>query len=101
MWWRSKQRAAAEALLVALQGGAILKAHRTVDGAKVHKLHHQRAEPIPIDAAIVRHLEKRGLLRSNMKFPAATYLLTAKGSTLAQQVDQTSTQPLMARTPIH
>lgn len=101
MWWRKKNRNAANVLLVALQEGAILKAHRTMDGEKVHKLHCQGREPTAVDNTIVRYLETHGLVCSNMKFPAATYLLTAQGVALAQELGQTTLMPVIVRTSVN
>lgn len=100
MWWRKKQRAAAKALLVDLQNGAILKVHRTLDGAKVHKLHRHGVDATEINIAIVRYLEKQNLIQSNMKFPAATYLLTEQGAATRQRIDGSSTKSLTARTSV-
>ncbi len=72
--------AAAKQILLALQVGASLKAHRTVDGVKQHKVHPLQGDAFMVPASAVRELEKRAWLRSNMKFPAATYLLTQAGS---------------------
>ena len=71
-------------ILAALQGGCYLKIHRTLDGAKVYRLYCSSApddqgEELP--AAPVDALEQHGYLQSNMKFPAATLLLTARGAT--------------------
>ena len=65
--------------MLALQAGAALKAHRTLDGAKYHKVHPLQGDDFTVPAAAVRELENRAWLRSNMKFPAATYLLTEQG----------------------
>ncbi len=69
-------------ILAALQGGCYLKIHRTVDGDKVYRLYcssssDDRGEELP--AAAVDALERHGYLQSNMKFPAATLLLTERG----------------------
>lgn len=67
-------------VLAALLQGAYLKAHRSLDGEKVHKLHYSENGQIEIIAdAIVERLLKRNYLCSNMKFPAATYVLTEVG----------------------
>jgi hypothetical protein len=65
-------------LLRAMAGGAILKAHRDLDGAKTHLLHLLEGEAQPVDASLVESLRDLGLIQSNLKFPAATYLLTDK-----------------------
>ena len=63
--------------------GATLNAHRTLDGAKVHTLHPLDGEPVDVDRAAVDYLKQHGLIASNMKFPAATYLLTERGIAVA------------------
>ena len=71
-------------ILAALQAGCYLKIHRTLDGAKVYRLHcsddagTSRVEELP--PAEVDALERHGYLQSNMKFPAATLLLTQRGA---------------------
>ncbi len=77
------QRAARD-LLTALRQGAVLKVHRTVDGAKVYRLHGAGATggqggSEEVAAGLVDSLERGGYLQSNMKFPAATLLLTEQG----------------------
>lgn len=66
-------------ILHAVRQGASVKAHRTLDGAKIHKVHPLEADAFAVSEAAVRMLEQRGWLRSNMKFPVATYLLTETG----------------------
>jgi hypothetical protein len=70
-------------ILMAMREGATLKAHRTLDGEKTHRLHPLEGEPEPVDAADVEVLREAGLIASNMKFPAATYVLTAQGIEIA------------------
>lgn len=67
-------------LLDALSQGAQLKAHRYLDGHKLHKLYNVEtaAEEI-VEDQVVDRLLQRGLIYSNMKFPAATYVLTKAG----------------------
>jgi hypothetical protein len=71
-------------VLLALQQGCHLKVHRTLDGAKVYRLHGAAAggEDAAEEVApgVVETLERRGYLQSNMKFPAAAYLLTERGA---------------------
>ncbi|MEX1019955.1 MAG: hypothetical protein WDZ49_09870 [Litorilinea sp.] len=71
-------------ILRALVHGAHLKSHRTVDGDKVYSLH--RADGT-VQTTVAMHdvamLRAQGLLVGNMKFPAATYLLTQAGWQLA------------------
>ena len=70
-------------ILAALQAGGYLKIHRTLDGAKVYRLYRSsssddQGEELP--AGPVDALERHGYLQSNMKFPAATLLLTPRGA---------------------
>jgi hypothetical protein len=69
-------------ILRAMHDGATLKAHRTLDGEKVHRLHPLVGEPELVDAALVESLRDLGLIQSNLKFPAATYILTERGAGL-------------------
>lgn len=70
-------------LLAALQAGDVLKVHRTLDGAKQHRLHPLDGSPTrTVAAADVEALLSAGLIASNMKFPAATFLLTPEGGGL-------------------
>ena len=62
-------------LLRAMLDGASLKAHRDLDGAKTHLLHLLAGDPLPIAAELVESLRSLGLIQSNLKFPAATYVL--------------------------
>jgi hypothetical protein len=62
-----------------MRGGATLKAHRTLDGEKIHRLHPLDGPPEDVDSAAVERLKRRGLIASNMKFPAAVYLVTDEG----------------------
>jgi hypothetical protein len=69
-----------QSVLAALAQGATLKAHRSLDGAKVHRLHPLDGGPAQaVDPGTVAALHELGLVESNMKFPAATYLLTDRG----------------------
>jgi len=99
MWvnWGNPLSTVARALLIELAAGATLKAHRTVDGDKRHTLQRLTGEQVPVAAATVRTLERRHLLASNMKFPAATYLLTEPGLRLARSLAATPTTPLSVR----
>ena len=85
------------ALLTKLQQGAVLKVHRTVDGDKTYRLHQPGAPDQEIDAALVMALAHLGLVQSNMKFPAATFLLTDKGATVARQLSGASVEPMGPR----
>jgi hypothetical protein len=83
------------ALLVSLQQGAVLKVHRTLDGDKVYRLHTEQAGPRMTEVApvLVAALTGLGLLQSNMKFPAATFLLTDSGVAVAMQLSGAAVEP--------
>ena len=88
-----------ESILQALINGATLKAHRYLDGAKVYKLHPLNGPAEPVERATVDYLKQQGFIKSNMKFPAATYLLTERGEKVATPVAEPETIPLSARIP--
>jgi hypothetical protein len=69
-------------LLLRLFQGDTLKDHRYLDGSKVYKLHPLDGPPETVHRATVEVLRRRGLIESNKKFPAATYLLTPAGRAL-------------------
>jgi hypothetical protein len=78
---------AAEQLLRTLGGGGTLKVHRTVDGAKLFRLYPLgNAAPEEVQPALVESLQRQGLIQSNLKFPAAVYLLTDQGIALAARL---------------
>ena len=97
MWWRKQQAVEERMLLVDLITGAVLKAHRDLDGTKIHKLHRSGQAPTVIDEQTVRRLEEKKLIQSNMKFPAATYLLTIHGVTLARELSGVQDEPVVVR----
>lgn len=67
-------------LLAAVAAGDTLKVHRTVDGEKVYRLHPLDGSPeIEVASRDAEALLAQGLIESNMKFPAATFLITPKG----------------------
>jgi hypothetical protein len=85
-------------LLVSLAHGSTLKVHRDMHGAKVYKLHPlHKASAEMIPTATVEHLRKHKLIDSNMKFPAAVYLLTGRGATIAARLSNASISPLGPR----
>ncbi|MDQ3249184.1 MAG: hypothetical protein M3Q45_08255 [Chloroflexota bacterium] len=85
-------------ILCALAGGSRLQDHRTVEGDKVYKLHPLDEAPGEmVVAATVDYLQRHGLIDSNMKFPAATYLLTDKGATVAATLTGAPTRPLTTK----
>lgn len=83
IWARGKLSADAEAVLRALITGSSLKSHRDLDGRKVYRLHALDGGQEVLRKAVVDGLRRRGLIVSNQKFPAATYVLTEKGKARA------------------
>jgi len=79
---------AQRAILVAMQAGDRLKVQRTLDGAKVFWLHPRVDDDAAVElvGAVVDSLVRAGLIESNMKFPAATFLLTDKGVAAAAHI---------------
>jgi uncharacterized protein YjhX (UPF0386 family) len=72
-------------ILCALAEGLILKGHRTMDGEKLYKLHQMDGSVIEqVDPAVMDDLKEEKLIHSNMKFPAASFLLTEKGLKAAE-----------------
>ncbi len=69
---------AQEQILQSLIRGATLKSHRYLDGTKIYKLHPLDGPASEVDRTAVEALKAHGLIHSNQKFPAATYLLTDK-----------------------
>lgn len=64
-------------LLHDLASGATLKSHRYLDGRKVYQLHWLDGRPPQtVRRSTVAAMQARGLIFSNQKFPAATYMLT-------------------------
>jgi hypothetical protein len=74
---------AQQQVLKTLHRGATLKAHRYLDGRKQYKLHHLDGSSQTVRRPTVDALKRAGLIDSNKKFPAATYLLTDEGRRLA------------------
>lgn len=96
--WPGRVSARERALLVALVHGAHLKAHRTLDGDKSYRLHRADGSILETVApADVERLRHAGLIVGNMKFPAATYLLTPAGLALAQRHSPDAQRPLTPR----
>lgn len=73
-----------QAILAAMAEGAQLKSHRYLDGTKHYRLHPLDAPPAEVKKSSVDTLLKSGLVTSNQKFPAATYMLTPEGRQAAQ-----------------
>jgi len=86
-------------VLAALADGAVLKVHRSLDGDKLHRLHPlDDSAAQPVHEQTIASLLHQGLLESNMKFPAATFLLTDKGLAVAQRLSANTTTPVSIRT---
>ena len=83
-----------ETVLRAVAQGGTLKTHRSMDGEKLSKLHPLSAPAFAVDPAVVDALKRRKLIRSNMKFPAATYLLTDRGRAVASGLGDGDSAPL-------
>jgi hypothetical protein len=97
MFGRRKLASEARDLLGELAAGAALKVHRDVDGGKVYRLHPLTGAAREVDERLVADLRRRGLIESNMKFPAATYLLTEKGGREADRLVQRRGRPISSR----
>jgi hypothetical protein len=90
--------AAEKDVLRALVSGSRLQSHRELDGSKRTCLHALTGEAVqPVAAAVVERLRMLGLLESNMKFPAATYLLTTQGVKVAAVLTDNPLHPLTSR----
>ncbi len=77
----------AEQVIARLAQGWALKSHRYLDGRKEHRLHPLGEGAVqPVAERTVRQLERRRLIHSNMKFPAANYLLTERGQAVAAEL---------------
>jgi hypothetical protein len=77
--WRLGLSKEALQILHAMQMGWTLKSHRYLDGTKVYRMHSLGGEILEVRDADVAGLLRRGLLHSNQKFPAATFLLSDCG----------------------
>jgi len=84
-------------LLRALINGDTLKSHRSLDGTKRYKLHPLDGPAETVRWTTVEALKNHGLIDSNKKFPAATYLLTEKGQQIASTLTETTSKPLSAK----
>lgn len=90
--------AAEKRVLLAIARGWTLKSHRYLDGEKEYRLHPlDEGDVQPVAWETVDGLRERGLIDSNKKFPAATYLLTDKGREVVEGSGFSSEQhPLTA-----
>lgn len=78
---------AQEVVLKALADGIVLKGHRNIEGEKRYKLHAMDGSELAIiDAQVIDFLKENKLVHSNMKFPAASFLLTDKGREIASRL---------------
>ncbi|MEZ4657133.1 MAG: hypothetical protein R2911_06145 [Caldilineaceae bacterium] len=84
-------------VLAALAVGAVLKSHRDLDGHKVYRLHPLQGSSLALSPHMVDPLKRHKLIESNMKFPAATYILTDKGRQFVEQQVQVPVNSLTAR----
>jgi hypothetical protein len=73
-------------VLRALAEGWTLKSHRYLSGVKVCRLHALDGRSRIVPRRVVAALREKGLLFSNQKFPAATYLLTSRGRQAAARL---------------
>jgi uncharacterized protein YjhX (UPF0386 family) len=68
-------------LLESVAQGDVLKVHRSMDGEKQFRLHALDGSAVQVvSSEDVELLMRLGLVGSNMKFPAATFLLTEAGA---------------------
>jgi hypothetical protein len=85
-------------ILRALVSGYQLKSHRELDGNKFYSLHNTSDDTTQsVSTASVERLRDLGLIAGNMKFPAATYLLTAEGERMATSLTTSPFRPILAR----
>jgi hypothetical protein len=75
-------------LLQALAHGCALKSHRDIDGSKCFRLHPLTGPDEVVQKKVVDALLRQGLISSNQKFPAATFMLTEKGRIAAAALEQ-------------
>ena len=88
--------AESQKLLLSLAAGATLKSHRDIEGRKSYKLHPLRGAATSVRYRVVQKLRHKRLLETNQKFPAATFLLTEKGSLIAGRLSRRQVTPLTA-----
>jgi hypothetical protein len=89
---------AEQSLLRALVSGQHLRADRTMDGGKTCWLHDSRGvSQAAVATDVVERLCTAGLLVGNLKFPRASYLLTAAGARIAARLSDRPLHPLVAR----
>lgn len=86
----------AKQVLRLLAAGGTLKAHRGLNGDKAIRLHPLVGPAVEVSDDAMGQLKQRRLIDSNMKFPAATYLLTAQGRRVASSLSDQAALPLSA-----
>ena len=85
-------------VLAALVSGYQLKSHRYLDGQKEYALHDTATDITrTVHVATVNRLRDLGLIAGNMKFPAATYMLTSEGERVAVSLTPSPLRPILAR----
>jgi hypothetical protein len=85
-------------VLRALVSGYQLKSHRYLDGQKIYTLHDTATDATrPVRVTTVDRLRDLGLIVGNMKFPAATYMLTIEGERVAASLTPSPLRPILAR----
>src|SRR3712207_7524490 len=76
-------------VLRALVSGYQLKSHRYLDGQKLYLLHDTATDAThSVSVTTVDRLRDLGLIAGNMKFPAATYMLTSEGERMAARSEE-------------
>jgi hypothetical protein len=92
-------RTAEQAVIRLLAQGWTLKSHRLLDGEKTYLLHPlDGGDTQSVTGETVHGLLDAGLIDSNKKFPAATYLLTERGKVVADELGEASDEgPLTSR----
>lgn len=85
-------------ILRALVSGYQLKSHRYLDGQKSYMLHDTATDATqPVLVNTVDRLRDLNLIVGNMKFPAATYMLTTEGERVAASLTPSPLRPILAR----
>lgn len=87
-------------VLRSLAAGATLKSHRYLSGAKIHKLHFLDGAAETVWRSTVQCLRRHELIESNQKFPAATYILTDRGRSLAAGPHEETSQANRSEKPL-
>lgn len=68
-----------------LSNGHTLKSHRNIEGEKKYVLYSPDGEEAPLAWKQVQKLIRLKIITTNQKFPAATFLLTNLGQSLAKR----------------